>query len=183
MNEVIMPYTSEVEGEVVVNERRLQFPATLNIIGVQNDNNVEEISFKILKIFDGTVDLSTFTFKVNWINALGIADSNTVETSVQEQFVIIKWKVPKELCVKDGKVKISISADNIDGRSWNTTYAEAEILKGIVVNEGIVAKYPDVIKDLQARVGKLEKGGGTANTKTIVDEVLKQLPKWNGGEY
>ena len=71
------PVTFEIDEDL----RTIHTPFRGNIIGVQGDNNVNHINFKMPRYYNG-IDLSTFTIKINYKNALDTINSYFIDNLI-----------------------------------------------------------------------------------------------------
>lgn len=115
-----------------------------NIIGVEEDYDSEEITFKCPKTLEGYNATEAAYKIIKWHNlASGVMGSQDLisEDIENEDFFLLKWIIPKEVYTKAGKLKIAIAfydtknnenAEEVIGYKWNSrVYAELEVADGI----------------------------------------------------
>ena len=141
---LIIPSTKSfeptTEGRVTVNDHReLIIPASLQPVGVEDDKDVERIWFEVPRFFDEDNDLSTFNMYINYINALGEPDLyRCFDSHVEGDKVVFSWLTDEHLYRANGVAKFKIKAAHADGRRWNSTIADLEILVGLNTEKTII---------------------------------------------
>ena len=145
------------------NFRTIKIPATVPTIGVENDDDVHRLEFRLPRYVSGT-DLSEFSIRINYINAQGESDVYTVRDSDKEtdsQYISFTWLVGPTATRYKGNTKFNICCQILsttekdeDGlflvdREFNTTVATLPVLEGLEVDEGIVSQYSDIITQWQ----------------------------------
>ena len=102
------PITFEIDEDL----RTIKKPARGNVIGVQDDNNVNHINFKMPRYYNG-VDLSTFTIKINYKNALGTINSYFVDDLMfGTDAMTFSWLISKEVTILTGTVEFVVKLFN-----------------------------------------------------------------------
>ena len=116
-----------------------------NIIGVVEDYDAEEITFKCPKILEG-YNVTESSYKIiKWHNIasdiMGSQQLTYENIPDEDDFFLLKWIVPKEACTEAGKIKIAIAfydvknnenAEEVIGYKWNSRiYTELEVAEGL----------------------------------------------------
>lgn len=147
--------------------RVISIPATITNLGVESDDDVKILRFKVPRYSD-MVDLSTFTVQINFKNSADIGDIYSVKyfDSVDDEFVTFSWQIDRSALTVKGPVKFSVcmkhyDSDGIVDKEWNTTYATLPVLEGLETQESIVESNPSAFDSLMYRLYELEAAIGT----------------------
>ena len=158
-----------VTFEIDENLRTIHTPFSGNIIGVQDDNNVNHINFKMPRYYNG-IDLSTFTIKINYKNALGTINSYFVDDLMfGTDAMTFSWLVSKEVTVLTGTVefvvKLFTTLNDEINKFFSTAIAEGVVLPSISVEDETLIPTPEIRNSimeelllLKERVTLLENG-------------------------
>ena len=138
------PVTFEIDEDL----RTIHTPPRGNIIGVQGDNNVNHINFKMPRYYNG-IDLSTFTIKINYKNALGTINSYFVEDLMfGTDTMTFSWLVSKEVTVLTGTVefvvKLFTTLNDEINKFFSTAIAEGIVLPSISVEDETLIPTPEI---------------------------------------
>ena len=159
------PITFEIDEDL----RTIKKPARGNVLGVQDDNNVNHINFKMPRYYNG-IDLSTFAIKINYKNALGTINSYFVDDLIfGTDTMTFSWLVSKEVTVLTGTVefvvKLFTTLNDEINKFFSTAIAEGIVLPSISVEDETLIPTPEIrnsIMDelllLKERVTLLENG-------------------------
>lgn len=166
------------EPRITINERTLVIPDELKTIGVENDNNVERIYFEVPRYFDEVNDLSEFTWYVNYLNANQEPNKyHCTDVEVEDDKIVFSWLTSKHVYSYRGIVKFIIMAVASDGRKWNSTIAEINVLEGLETDEQIIDNNPDIINELLELKPKVEYALSKATTLEATSESLLNTSK------
>lgn len=139
--------------------RTINIPKTITNLGVEHDDEVLRLNFKMPRYLDDT-DLSKFSIRINYINANGDTDAYTVNDNdkiVGDTFIKFSWLVGPTATAYKGDTKfivcMKILGDNgyID-REYNTTIATLPVLEGLEVNPSVVIRYSDIIEQWRQEI-------------------------------
>ena len=138
------PVTFEIDEDL----RTIHTPPRGNIIGVQGDNNVNHINFKMPRYYNG-IDLSTFTIKINYKNALGTINSYFVDDLMfGTDTMTFSWLVSKEVTVLTGTVefvvKLFTTLNDEINKFFSTAIAEGIVLPSISVEDETLIPTPEI---------------------------------------
>ena len=159
------PVTFEIDEDL----RTIHTPPRGNIIGVQGDNNVNHINFKMPRYYNG-IDLSTFTIKINYKNALDTINSYFIDNLIfGTDTMTFSWLVSKEVTILTGTVRFVVKLFNTINdeinKFFSTAIAEGIVLPSISVEDETLIPTPEIrnsIMDelllLKERVTLLENG-------------------------
>lgn len=106
--------------------RNIDIPDRKKLLGVQGDIDVNVMEFECFKMY-GEVDLSAFTFTVNYINAGGELYTSdpltaTVSGSGEEALLNFNWIVGQTACAYAGDVRFNVQAVHETGGSIDKAY-------------------------------------------------------------
>lgn len=144
---------NDIDKTLVVDKdlRTISIPEGVKNIGVESDDSVLKLAFKIPKYY-GDVDLSQFQIRINYENALKEGDSYPVKeiTINDDDTISFVWEVGRFALKKAGNVTFSVCLRKLDGdkvvKEFNTTTAVLPVLIGLETVEHIVEEYPDLIR-------------------------------------
>ena len=159
------PVTFEIDEDL----RTIHTPPRGNIIGVQGDNNVNHINFKMPRYYNG-IDLSTFTIKINYKNALDTINSYFIDNLIfGTDTMTFSWLVSKEVTILTGTVSFVVKLFNTINdeinKFFSTAIAEGVVLPSISVDDETLIPTPEIRNSimeelllLKERVTLLENG-------------------------
>ena len=161
--------TDAVIEEILVadlNTRIIKIPATMQILGVEHDDDTNRLQFKIPRYY-GEFDLSTFTIRINFENANGVGDIYPVDdvTIVDNDMIAFSWLVDSIAFQAVGDVKFSIAmkkygSDGQVEKSLNTAIAKLPVLRGLETNVAVVAQNPSAFDSVMYRLFAVEAATG-----------------------
>ena len=128
----------------------------LQVIGAQGDHNVNRITFKMLRYYNG-IDLSTFTIKINYKNALGTINSYFVDDLIfGTDTMTFSWLVSKEVTVLTGTVefvvKLFTTLNDEINKFFSTAIAEGIVLPSISVEDETLIPTPEIRTNLEQEI-------------------------------
>lgn len=167
-DELLESITSESYGDdnvVVGVDRFIHVPESLKRIAVQYDHNIETVTFDCPRYIDGH-DVFGMQIYVNYIRADGTRGShlctNMVVDSNNADIIHFDWTVSGHVTYADGHISFMVCVKEVDADGNEIVHWNSEINTDMYVSPGIkhvdmtLAKYPDVIAQLIARVEALE---------------------------
>ena len=173
-DELLESITSESYGDenlVVDVDRFIYVPESMKRIAVQYDHNVETVTFDCPRYVDGH-DVLDMQIYVNYIRADGVRGShlctNVVVDAVDDTMVHFDWTVSGHVTYADGHISFMVCIKEVDTNGNEVVHWNSEINTDMYVSPGIkhidmiLAKYPDVIAQLIARVEALESAMNTS---------------------
>ena len=143
--------------------RSITVPETESFFGVFADRNVERKYFKCPKIVGDNVDLSACEIFINYVsvgNTPGQYQCTDVEVLGDE--ISFSWLLSGNVfdTNKTGNIFFAMQAKNLTGMNvFNTKKAMGQVSETVKPVDYTEEKYADVVLDLIARVGSLEKNG------------------------
>lgn len=152
----VMPYA---EGEtrsyvsIDMDNRTLDIPNDLKIAGVENDNGVKRIFFRIPRMSQNT-DLSEFDIYINFINAQGREDRyHCTDQQTDGENLTFSWLISNSVTNREGKVQFLVCMEDGEGNHWNSAISELDVLKGLETSPGEVPQpETDAIRQMMEEV-------------------------------
>ena len=158
-NEISL-YTSDrqTEGYIVVNSNRfITVPEELKRIAVANDHNIETVTFKCPRYWDGH-DLSIMHFYINYRSpdeSLGCYVVNNVSIDENDSNIMhFDWTITRNVAKSEGKVIFLVCAKKVDENGNETLHWNSELCEDMYVSEGLECdevleeEYPDLYTQL-----------------------------------
>lgn len=153
------------ENIVIGDDRFIVVPESLKRIAVQYDHNVETVTFDCPR-YAGGYDMSKLQIYVNYIRSDGTRGShlctNVVVDTNDLEIIHFDWTVSGHVTYADGHISFMVCVKKIDDEGDEVIHWNSEVNTDMYVSPGIkhidvtLAKYPDVIAQLIARVNALE---------------------------
>ena len=171
-------YSTPGEGAYVeVNEKRVVIvPDELKTIGVQYDNKVNRLPFRIPRHWDGQ-DLFDMSIYINYKLPDGTTSSHYVnQKTADDNTIRFDWVINHNVTQKAGNITFLVCAKKTDGEN-DTIHWNSELCKDIRVSEGlecdeeIIETYPETIQQIYDRIDSLEMITDVY-TKSEMDELL-----------
>ena len=175
--ELLESITSESysDNNVVVGaDRFIYVPESLKRIAVQYDHNIETVTFDCPRYVDGH-DMLGMQIYINYIRADGIRGShlctNNIADDTDTNVMHFDWTVSGHVTYADGHISFMVCVKKVDADGNEVVHWNSEVNTDMYVSPGIkhidmtLAKYPDVIAQLIARVEALE-----SKTATLTGE-------------
>lgn len=131
--------------------RTISIPKRITNIGVESDDDVLRLNFKMPRYLDDT-DLSNFSIRINYLNAEGEGDAYTVgDKTVTNDSIMFSWLVGPHATAYAGSVHFNVCMKIVDGngyiqREYNTTVATLPVLEGLETDERIISEYTDILE-------------------------------------
>lgn len=151
---------SETEDETLVIDNKLRtitIPKSLKHIGVESDDDVFRLNFKMPKQY-GEFDLSKFTVRINYLNARKEGDVYEVEdAAIVDDHITFSWLVGRFALSYEGNVVFNVCLKLIEGsgasavvlKEFNTTIASLKVLEGLETTQQVIQAYPDLVQTWQ----------------------------------
>lgn len=150
-------------GEVIVIDNDLRtiiIPASITLLGVVSDENVQTLHFQMPKTYKG-LDLSEFAIRINYMNANNVGDTYAVDDSeISGENIVFTWTVGRVACMYKGNTKfiVCLKKKDVSGnvlKEFNTSLASLPVLEGLETTEAVVAENPDIIEQILTKIEKL----------------------------
>lgn len=143
---------------IVINDdlRTMQIPASITLLGVESDDDVNKIPFQMPKEYCG-FDLSTFSARINYVNANGDGDIYLVDDveidGDDPSLMTFTWLVGRNACAYKGNTQFIVCLKLFDENStvikeFNTTVYSLPVLQGLETTEAVVQQNADVIEQI-----------------------------------
>ena len=139
------------------NLRTIIIPASITLLGVVSDENVQTLHFQMPKTYKG-LDLSEFAIRINYMNANNVGDTYAVDDSeISGENIVFTWTVGRVACMYKGNTKFIVCLKKKDAsgnvlKEFNTSLASLPVLEGLETTEAVVAENPDIIEQILARL-------------------------------
>lgn len=166
-DELLMAAAGSEEEILIVDldTRVISIPATLKVLGVESDDDVKRLQFKILRHY-GEFDLSRFNIRINYENARGQGDFYPVDDlTIDGDLLSFSWLVDRVAFAHAGDVKFSICMKLFDDsgvvvKELNTTYTTLPVLKGLETEQALVEQNPSAFDNILFRLYAVEAATG-----------------------
>ena len=175
-NELLEEMEAEMlsgENDIFVvdnNLRTVSIPESMSVLGVEHDDDVHRLYFKIPKMY-GDTDLSDFDVRINYMNAAGDGDVYAVtDKEVSGDNITFSWLVGRHAFAQRGDVIFIVCLKQTDDegnvvKEFNTTVTTLPpVLEGLETSELVIQDNPDIIEQILARLDDLEENGGGSGT-------------------
>lgn len=140
--------------------RKITIPASITLLGVVSDENVQTLHFQMPKTYKG-LDLSEFAIRINYMNANNVGDTYAVDDSeISGENIVFTWTVGRVACMYKGNTKfiVCLKKKDVSGnvlKEFNTSLASLPVLEGLETTEAVVAENPDIIEQILTKIEKL----------------------------
>lgn len=140
--------------------RKITIPASITLLGVVSDENVQTLHFQMPKTYKG-LDLSEFAIRINYMNANNVGDTYAVDDSeISGENIVFTWTVGRVACMYKGNTKfiVCLKKKDVSGnvlKEFNTSLASLSVLEGLETTEAVVAENPDIIEQILTKIEKL----------------------------
>lgn len=137
--------------------RTIVIPKGITTLGVESDDEVLRLNFKMPRYL-GTVDLYTFSIRINYINARGEDDVYEVtDAKIVGDNVTFSWLVGPTATAYRGNTKFNVCMVIVDSnsviqREYNTTVATLPVKEGLECSERMISEYTDILDQWYRRL-------------------------------
>lgn len=161
--------------------RTIIIPPGINNLGVESDDEVMRVRFKMPAIYCG-IDLSTFKIRINYLNAKNEGDVYEVtDVAKVGDYLTFSWLVGRHAALYKGKVIFVVCMKDTDSngnvlREFNTTVTALPILEGLETGEQAVVEYTDLMeqwREMLFGIGDTEEANIKA-TSEVEQEAIAQ---------
>lgn len=163
---------------VDLNTRLLNIPKSITNIGVESDDDVLRLPFKMPRYL-GEFDLSEFKVRVNYLNARKLGDLFEPDdiTVTEDGYITFTWLVGRYAAAYKGNVSFNVCLKKYDVedptlvvKEFNTTIAILPVLEGLETAEAVVAAYVDILEAWKTELFNIYD-----NIKDAVDDYIESL--------
>lgn len=166
LEEALAAADNTIEESFVIDSdlRTIQGPQKY-VLGVFNDQNVQTVHFKCPRYYNG-IDLSTFSIKINYMNASQKCDMSLVKNiEIADDYMTFDWLTSKNVFISPGTITFNVCLTKVDDNSnitneFNTTIYSLDVLEGLEVTMSEAEE--SAVKDFFAYIN---------NTKAHIDSV------------
>lgn len=140
--------------------RKITIPASITLLGVESDENVQTLHFQMPKTYKG-LDLSEFAIRINYVNANNAGDTYAVDDSeISGENIVFTWTVGRVACMYKGNTKFIVCLKKKDAsvnvlKEFNTSLTSLPVLEGLETTEAVVAENPDIIEQILKKIDEL----------------------------
>lgn len=154
--------TTDEEYIVIDKNRTITVPESLRRLGVQYDHNIETVSFKCPRTWDGH-DMSEMAVYVNYLRPDGVKGKYpAANVQVADDTMTFDWVISSNVTQVKGTLSflvciVKTDEDGLEVQHWNSELnQECYISEGMECTESIIVGYPDVITHLLLRDNQLK---------------------------
>lgn len=152
VDELLAGEMTEVEQALTIDweSRTINIPKTITNIGVESDDGVNELYFRVPQYYDGT-DLSEFSPRINYLNANKEGDVyRPIDVRIKDEWIEFTWVVGRHTTMYKGNVMFNvcmvvISNEGVVIQEVNTTPATLPALEGLETSEAVVDEHIDAL--------------------------------------
>ena len=165
------------------NLRTMTIPTDIVLLGVESDDDVNKIPFKMPKTYSG-YDLSEFEARINYMNAKGEGDVYIVDDLTVDQedptIMTFTWIVGRNACKYKGNTKFIVCLKKFEEGSseviqeFNTTVYVLPVLEGLETTDAVIQQNSDVIEQILQKID--DSGLFDPNEYYTKDEVDEMIP-------
>lgn len=163
--ELLATYAEEGIEEYLIpdlNSRIISIPATITNLGVESDDDVTTLHFKMPRYYK-ELDLYNFDIHINYTNARGTGDVYVVNDKAlaEAETFTFSWLVDRHAFAYAGNVEFNVclkkcDSDGVVIKEFNTTTATLPVLKGLETEEAVVDNNPSVFDCVLQRLYAVE---------------------------
>ena len=177
--ELLAQLEAEAQSETPVciidpETRTITVPPEYQLLGVENDKQVERIPFRCPKVVGDNQDLSQdYTLFVNYVNANGDPDAYKInDMQVEGDNITFSWLLEEKVTLYQGDIQISFCGiipgdeqEDPDKNRWGTTInTDCTVLTGLKCTQQVAESNPDALVQIWAAIDELKAGGGGTGT-------------------
>lgn len=177
--ELLAQLEAEAQSETPVcvidpETRTITVPIEYQLLGVENDKQVERLYFQCPKIVGDNQDLSQdYILFINYVNANGDPDAYKIsDMQVEGDNITFSWLLEESVTKYRGNIQFAFGAikpgdetDDPDKNRWNTTInTDCTCLVGLKCTQQVAESNPDALVQIWAAIDELKAGGGGSGT-------------------
>lgn len=167
--------------------RVISIPRNGVIAGVVGDKNVNRVNFQMPRYYNG-FDMSKFTTRVNYVNALGNFNYYSVtDLTIEDDLIYFTWLVDSDVVAYAGIVMFAVNMFIADSngkiiQSFNTSNKGLlNVLEGLQVNEYVTPEeQEDILTRLEADISKYVDSGIAKIDEKTNESIRKIQTEKNG---
>lgn len=169
-----MPRTSSLEAEppITISERKINIPAVLQNIAVQNDENSETVTIQMPRFFDGH-DLSEHIIILKTVSSGGRDDIVFSDVAVGDSELTFQWTLRPPQTSYNGTLTLQLRVEGKDFK-WETDTATVNILRSIDA-QPVIPSTPSILDGFAARLETAEQ-----NAQSALDGLAGKVDKVMG---
>lgn len=170
------------EHIVIGKDRNITVPNSMKRLAVQNDHNIETVTFDCPRFWDGQ-DMSQMTIYINYLRADRKTGVYRAENVVVDNYFVdimhFSWTISRNISDVPGKLAFQICIKKTDDKGYELTHWNSEVYKDCFVSESlncsndqVIELLPDIIeqwyKELTEKCESGEFDGPQGVSPTIV---------------
>jgi len=159
--------------------RTISIPAGISILGVEGDENVYRIYFRMPRMY-GDFDLSQFSIRINFRNAQKEKDVYLVEDAfVEEDAISFTWLASRRATKYKGNTEFIVCLRMVDAagivtKEFNTTLAKLSVLEGLEPDEIQGEEY---VQDVVTQLLDITRATSEKAVSDVNDMASQQIAK------
>lgn len=181
LDDDITTTSNDDEGYIVVNEdRTISVPDSLRRLGVQYDHNIETVTFKCPRFWDGN-DMSQMKVYVNYLRPDGVKGQYlTQNLEVSGDIMTFDWVISNNATRVKGMLSflvciVQTNEDGMEVQHWNSELnQECYISEGMECQETTILGYPDIITHLLVRMEETEAVANEESLRAFTNDWLNE---------
>lgn len=139
--------------------RTIIIPPSLSILGVESDDDVNRIHFKMPKMY-GEVDLSQFDIRINYMNGTEGDIYVVSDKSVNDENIVFSWLVGRKAVQTKGDTSFIVCLKKTDSmgvvvQEFNTSVAHLNVLEGLETTEKVEQQNADIIEQILKKLNEV----------------------------
>lgn len=177
--ELLEQLEAETQSEMPVciidpETRTITVPLEYQLLGVENDKQVERLYFQCPKIVGDNQDLSRdYILFINYVNANGDPDAYRIDDmEIEGDNITFSWLLEENVTKYRGNIQFAFGAikpgdeaEDPDKNRWNTTInTDCTCLVGLKSTQQVAESNPDALAQIWAAIDELKAGGGGGGT-------------------
>lgn len=134
---------SEIDGGddephiVIDNTRKIIVPDRLKKIAVQQDHNIETVTFECPRYWDG-IDLSTMAVYINYMRSDGYKDKYPVKNlRTIDNTMLFDWTISRNVTEVKGNITFLVCINTTNDSGIEINHWNSELCKDMYVSEGM----------------------------------------------
>lgn len=169
--------------------RQIAIPSTVKTIGVESDDEVTRLYFKVPRMF-GDTDLSEFHVRINYTNADGDGDCYyPTDVACTDDEITFSWLVGRFAVLEKGNVRFTVCMilyqnDGITiDKEFNTTPTSLPVLEGLETSSAAVEEERDVLAGVAEDAARRAVQKATDEIDEKVEEAVRPMNEKLDGVY
>lgn len=174
-----------MEEHIRIDERRfITVPKTLQKIAVQNDHNIETVTFDCPRYWDGR-DMSKMRIYINYMcpdKSIGMYLAQNITIDADDSNIMhFDWTISRNATKVKGQLTFLVCVKKADEFGYSVNHWNSELNQEMYISEGleceepVLEAYPDVISYLLNRLDEID-GKSMGYVREHVDAYFQENP-------